>query len=103
MRNGHRQEYEHTTPNGEKVWTTPGENSKDDMKIWTEFPRMPWMTTLYYIGVVLRLKGRVEECNYPNGYGWGMLLAFIAECILTDKSIKNLCIKYKIPLRHPGE
>ena len=71
------------TPNNEIITTQPGKNGPDDMKIFTTFPKMPWPHSLYYIAVCLRLKGLVEERNYPNGYGRGMLASFCLEAIFT--------------------
>jgi len=90
----------HKTPNNEEVFATPGNRGPNDMKIWSIFPNQPWPTSLYYIGYVMRLKGMVEDRNYPNGYGAGMLVSFLAECILNNqKTVLELCNKYKIPLR----
>ena len=93
-----KQNFHVETPKGEIVYTEPGNRGPHDMKIFTRFPKQPWKTTLYYIGVILRLKGLVEDRNYPHGRGAKMLLDFIRECILSRKtSIKELCKKYKIP------
>jgi len=93
-----KQNYHVETPQGEVVFTKPGNRGPNDMKIFTEFPYMPWPTSLYYIGVVLRLKGAVEDRNYPNGRGRFMLKDFIGECIERKVPIVELCKKYKIPL-----
>jgi hypothetical protein len=94
-----KQKYRITTPNDEIVYTKPGKNGEYDMKIFTEFPYMPWPHSLYYIGVCLRLKSMVEDRNYPNGRGKHMLLHFCQECILNkNKTIKEICEDFKIKL-----
>ena len=93
-----KQEYRITTPNKEVVYTEPGNNGPEDMKIFTRFPKIPWMHSLYYIGVCLRLKGMVEDRNYPNGRGKDMLVDFCKDAISNYKlSITQICKKYKIP------
>lgn len=96
-----KQDYNITTPNNEKITTVPGKKGPDDMIILTQFPKMPWPHSLYYIGCCLRLKGMVEERAYPqkDGYqGRDYLLDYVAECILSlDVPISDLCKKYKIP------
>ena len=93
-----KQDFNILTPNNERVFTVPGKNGDLDMKILTEFPYTPWPHSLYYIGVCLRLKGMVEDRNYPNGRGKFMLLDFCCDCITKkDVSIKDICSKYKIP------
>jgi hypothetical protein len=95
-----QQRYRIITPTQEKIWTVPGTRGPDDMRIYSEFPKQPWATTLYYIGCILRLKGFVEDRNYPNGYGHAMLAAFFIECICHPEiPIKDLCSKYKIPIQ----
>jgi len=95
-----KQDYKIITPNSELVFTVPGKNGVDDMKILTEFPKSPWAHSLYYIGVCLRLKGMVEDRNYPNAMGKFMLLDFCCDCITKrDVSILDICRKYKIPER----
>lgn len=94
------------TPNGEVIYTEPGKNGPNDMKIFTRFPKIPWAHSLYYIGVCLRLKGLVEDRNYPpekNFQGKGMLMSFCRECIFNTKTpISEICKKYKIPERERG-
>ncbi len=93
-----KQNYNIKTPNGERVYTIPGKNGPADMKIFSEFPKQPWPTSLYYVGTLLRLKGWVEDRNYPEGFGRVFLVGFIIECIAnTSVSISDLCKKYKIP------
>ena len=96
-----KQDYRIETPNMEVIYTEPGKNGENDMKIFTRFPRIPWAHSLYYIGCCLRLKGMVEDRNYPpeNGYkGKRMLMNFCCECIEnTKESIKDICKKYRIP------
>jgi len=95
-----KQDYEIKTPNNELIYTKPGKNGPNDMKIFTRFPKMPWPHSLYYIGVCLRLKGLVEDRNYPTGRGKHMLLHFCQECILNHKlSILDICKKFKIPIK----
>ena len=98
------QNYKIITPAGEKIFTVPGNRGPQDMRIYSIFPTQPWATTLCYIGCVLRLKGIVEDRNYKTGYGHGMLAAFIVECIChPEKSIKELCSKYKITLQEKDD
>jgi len=93
-----KQDYHIKTPKGEIVYTEPGDRGPHDMKIFTRFPKQPWKTTLYYIGVILRLKGAVENRNYPPPYqGAKMLFNFCRDCIFSKMPIKDLCKKYKIP------
>lgn len=98
-----KQNYRIETPNNEIVYTEPGKNGENDMKIFSKFPKIPWAHSLYYIATCLRLKGMVEDRNYPpkeGKYGSGMLVAFCSEAILNKQiSIKDLCKKYKIPER----
>ncbi len=77
----------------------------NDMRIFTEFPKLPWMHSLYYIGTCLRLKREVEDRNYPppKFLGRMYLLCFVVECIMTDHKIADLCNKYKIPLREDNQ
>ena len=92
------QNYKITTPKGEQIFTIPGNRGIDDMRIFTRFPKQPWATSLCYIGWVLRLKGMVEDRNYPNGQGRGYLMEFICRCISYRKTtIEDLCREYKIP------
>ena len=94
-----KQVYHLKTPNNEVIYTEPGKNGPSDMKIFTRFPKMPWAHSLYYIGVCLRLKGLVEDRNYPPPKnGKGMLLSFCRECICNyNLTIREICEKYKIP------
>lgn len=95
-----KQSYEITTPAGEMVRTIPGNRGQYDMKILSTFPRKDWPQTLYYVAVILRLKGMVEERNYPNGDGPGKLMTFVHDAIFNRKlSIKQICEKHKIPLK----
>jgi len=97
-----KQKYKIITPYDEKIHTEPGKNGVDDMKIFTVFPKMPWPHSLYYIGVCLRLKGMVEDRNYPPEKGLqgkGKLLAFCRDCIVDyKKTIKEICEKHQIDL-----
>lgn len=94
------QRYEIITPYNEKIVTVPGKNGKDDMKILTTFPYMPWPHSLSYIGHCLRLKAEVEDRNYPPGNGFqgrGKLMTFIHECIFKkDMTIEEICKKHGI-------
>ena len=96
-----KQNYLIKTPNNETIYTEPGKNGPNDMKIFTRFPKIPWAHSLYYIGVCLRLKGMVEDRNYPQEKGFRgsrMLLDFLKECIFDRKTpISEICKKYKIP------
>jgi len=96
-----KQRYKLRTPTGEVVYTEPGKNGPGDMKIFTVFPRIPWMTTLHYMGIVLRLKGMVEDRNYPPNRGYEgayKLLKFIRDCIVRRTTpIKELCAEYEMP------
>lgn len=102
-----KQNYNLWTPYGEHIFTEPGSNGPDDMKIYIEFPYQPWPITLYASGSLLRLKGMVEDRNYPppnQGAGW--LARFGIDCILKreiempdDLDMPLLCQKYKIPLK----
>lgn len=98
-----KQDYKIKSPNNEVVYTEPGKNGPDDMKIFTRFPKMPWPHSLWYIGACLRLKGLVEERNYPQPKGFRgrlMLIDFCRECIENlDVSITDICRKYRIPER----
>ena len=95
-----KQNYSVITPNGEKVFTMPGKNGERDMKIFSEFPKQPWPHSLFYIGLCLRLKGEIEDRNYPpkNGFkGREMLLEFCQDCLYRlDLNIFQICKKYKI-------
>lgn len=91
-----KQDWSITTPNNELVETVPGKNGEFDMKIFTSFPKMPWAHSLYYIATCLRLKGMVENRNYPNGTGRGYLASFCLEAIFSKVPISELCKKYKI-------
>lgn len=94
------QRFKIVTPNNEIITTEPGKNGENDMKIFTKFPFMPWPHSLYYIGVCLRLKGMVEERNYPPGegrQGKAYLMNFISECVFNNHiPISEICKKYKI-------
>lgn len=96
-----RQKYDFTTDAGERVYTKPGNRGPNDMQIFSIFPKLPWKTTLQYIGIILRLKGIVEDRNYPrdSGYqGAWKLLRFIKDCIVKRSiSIHELCKQYEIP------
>ena len=96
-----KKNYNITTKAGERVYTRPGTRGPNDMQIFTVFPKQPWKTTLAYMGVVLRLKGMVEDGNYPpaNGYdGAWKLLKFIRDCIMKRSvSIWELCSQYEMP------
>ena len=97
-----KQDYDIVTPNNEKIYTEPGKNGPEDMKIFTRFPKIPWAHSLYYIGVCLRLKGLVEDRNYPRPKfkGRNILVEFCNECITRlDKSIKQICKDFNIPTR----
>lgn len=95
-----RQHYNIVTPNGEKVFTEPGKNGPEDMKIFTMFPKMPWPHSLYYIAVCLRLKAKVEDRNYPPpAQGRGKLMDFCYDCIFSKLSIREICEKHKIPIK----
>jgi hypothetical protein len=97
-----KQDYDIKTPNNERIFTEPGKKGEGDMKIFTVFPKIPWPHSLYYIGVCLRLKGIVEDRDYPveKGYqGRGMLMSFCRQVLYSKKSIKELCEEYKIKLR----
>ena len=97
---GKKQDYKIITPNKEIIFTEPGNNGPEDMKIFTRFPRTPWMHSLYYIGACLRLKGMVEDRNYPNGRGKEMLVDFCRDSIKDYKSLlAEICKKYQIPER----
>ena len=94
------QHYEITTPYNEKITTQPGKNGPEDMKIFTEFPYMPWPHSLFYIGHCLRLKAEVEDRNYPTGEGFqgrGKLMAFIHDCIYKlNISVEEICRNHGI-------
>lgn len=98
-----KQVFKIITPNNEIVTTEPGKNGPMDMKIFTTFPKMPWPHSLYYIGVCLRLKGMVEERNYPPGegkQGKAYLMNFIRECVFENNiPISEICKKYKIKIK----
>jgi len=102
-----KQDFKILTPNNEEIYTVPGKNGPDDMKIYTKFPKTPWAHSLYYIGVCLRLKGMVEDRNYPpkNGLrGKNMLRDFCCECIENyNLTIADICKKYRIPMREGDE
>jgi len=88
------------TPAGEIITLSDGDRAEGDKRIYTQFPRQPWPTTLRYIASILRLKGMVEDNNYPNGKGAGFLSAFINEAILRrEVTMAELCRKYNIPAR----
>ena len=94
-------DYTVKTPYGERIFTEPGKNGPDDMKIYTTFPKLPWPHSLYYIAVCLRLKGMVEDRNYPppKHKGKAMLAEFCRDAIFaTTVPIRDLCKKYKIDL-----
>ena len=94
------QNFKIITPNQERIFTVPGNRGPNDMRIFSEFPKQPWATTLYYVGCILRLKGMVEDRNYPSGFGHAMLAAFILECICHPEiKVIELCKRYKIPLQ----
>lgn len=101
-----KQDYKIESPNGEIVYCEPGKNGPDDMKIFTRFPRIPWAHSLWYIGACLRLKGIVEDRNYPpaEGYlGKQKLIYFCIECIENYKlSITEICKNFQIPERNKG-
>lgn len=93
-----KQEYRIITPNQEVIYTEPGDNGPKDMKIFTRFPRIPWMHSLYYIAVCLRLKGMVEDRNYAKGRGKNMLIDFCEDAISDySLSIAEICKKYDVP------
>jgi len=96
-----KQNYEIITPYNEKIYTKPGKNGDNDMKIFTRFPKIPWAHSLYYIGVCLRLKGMVEDRNYPPAQGYAgklKLFHFVKDCIFDRKlSIEAVCKKHQIP------
>lgn len=95
---GKKQDYDITTPNKEVIYTEPGKHGPADMKIFTSFPHMPWPHSLYYISVCLRLKGMVEDRNYPYGRGKNMLIDFCKDSISNyDLTIAEICKKYDIP------
>ena len=91
---------------GTQLVFVQGTKSDEDFIIKTHFPvcRKPYPHTLEYIGQALREKGFVEEINYPTEQGFRgktYLLDFIKECIFnTEKSVKEICIEYKIPTRN---
>jgi hypothetical protein len=94
-----KQDYKILTPYGEHIFTEPGKNGPDDMKIFTTFPKQPWPHSLYYIAVCLRLKGMVEDRNYPPPLkGKAMLMEFCRDAVFTKTPIKEICQKYKIDL-----
>lgn len=96
-----KQKYDIETPIGERIYTVPGDRGPDDMKIYTVFPRTPWAHSLYYIAVCLRLKGMVEDRNYPPpAAGKAKLMEFCRDAIFDRKmTIKDLCKKYEIALK----
>jgi hypothetical protein len=92
------QNYRIITPNKEVIFTKPGKNGPDDMKIFTQFPKIPWPHSLYYIATCLRLKGIVEDRNYSFGKGKQMLIEFCGDAISNyELTIAEICKKYKIP------
>jgi hypothetical protein len=97
------QRFEITTPNAEKIYTIPGKNGPNDMKIFTQFPYMPWAHSLCYIGHCLRLKAEVEDRNYPPEKGFqgrGKLMTFIYDCVFNKgMSVEEICRKHGIPTR----
>ena len=95
-----KQDFYIVSPYNEIIYTEPGKNGKNDMKVLTVFPRNHWPQSLYYIGVCLRLKGFVEDRNYPppRYRGKRMLTAFCKDCIESwHLSISDICRRYNIP------
>lgn len=94
-----KQDYKLTTPSNETVYTVPGKKGEGDMKIFTHFPKLPWAHTLHYIGICLRLKGIVEDRDYPPpAKGKDILVDFCRDAI-TDytRTISQICKDYQIP------
>ena len=91
---------------GTKLLTKPGNKSKNDFIIFTKFPQPTHPHLLEYIGQALRLKGEVEDINYPieHGYqGHKYLIRFIRECIENkEKTVKEICNEFRIPTRDNG-
>lgn len=99
-----KQDYDITTPNKERVFTRPGKNGPNDMKIFSRFPTQPWPHSLFYAGLILRLKAEVEDRNYPPpAQGATFLFRFIRDCIFKrDVPIGELCKQYKIEFIETG-
>lgn len=97
------QRFKIKTPYGEIIETIPGKNGPNDMLILSTFPSMPHAHSLCYIGHCVRIKGEVEERNYPvsDGYqGKGKLMAFLHACLYRPNStIEQICIEHGIPLK----
>lgn len=95
-----KQDYDFTTPYGERIFTTPGNNGPDDMKIFTEFPSKPWLHSFYYIAVCLRLKAEVEDRNYPPPYaGRGKIMSFCRDVLFhKEMTIDEICKKHQVDL-----
>lgn len=89
----------YTTRKGEKLYSEPGSNGPNDLRLYIGYNGSRWAHTLELIGAALRAKAHVEDRNYPNGRGRMMLFDFISDCILKDDPIKELIKRYSIPDR----
>lgn len=91
---------------GTEIYCTRGTKSGDDLIIKTRFPNRVQSHKLEYIGQCLRMKGEIEETNYPSGAGYRgkqYLSDFAIECIWrTDIPVLELCRKFKIPTGGKG-
>jgi hypothetical protein len=98
----HKVDFTLITPSGEKVITMQGDRGPYDMKIFSQFPSSrPWAHSMYYVGLLIRLKGEVEDRNYRDtgkGSGREYLWNYFRGCMFSDTPIRLLCEKYKIKI-----
>jgi len=95
-----RQNFNIISPHGEKIFTRPGNRGDHDMKIYVQFPESrPFPISLFCTGWIVRLKGLVEERNYPPPRdGAKKIQRYLKECLFERQTdIIDLCVRHKIP------
>lgn len=84
---------------GTVLYTTEGDRTEGDKKIWIKPTKTPWMPTIECLLAWIRMKGWfVEQNNYPNGQGKKYLHRAIQDALYCkDLTIREICRKFKIP------
>ena len=85
-----------------RIQTDKGNNSENDFKIFIAPDYEPWAPTFESLGWWLRLKGFVEDINYPHGKGKDFLFDYVYRSIYyrwisIPKLYKQYVTKFKTP------
>ena len=86
-------------PDGSRIDLMQGRKHTDDRILLATFPKERFAYSLRWIATALRLKGYIEEINYPQSEGYKgktMLLDFLEDAIMKDITIDDICKKYKL-------